>query len=203
MAIRPSQGCKQHRHNSSYIHIQISASPLLMERYNHVIHVIFILLNWLSETSGNCGAQQYYCRPEYSSETWVPACENLHKSTRFLIQCRVQECLKQVHLFMASWGPLAAELRRCETPLHPLTLVVKHRGKSNALHSHASTPHHMFLSDVKQGDKRLTYLINSPTQSSINISQMSPNWFAVPLSEHGFQKLQSEITSVICAGKFR
>lgn len=85
----------------------------------------------------------------------------LGKSTRLLPQCCVQACLRWVHLFMNSWGPSAVVLRRCDTPLHPSTLAVKHLAKSNALHSLTSNLHHI-LSDVKQGDKRLTYLISSP-----------------------------------------
>lgn len=142
-----------------------SRSQLLLCWCSNIIksHMWFLYpLIDLSVTAGNCGAQQYHCCAEHSSDTWVPTCKNLHKSTRFRAQCCVQDCLRQVHLFMASRGPLAAELGMCETPLHPLTLAVEHQGKSNALHSHASTLHHMFLSDVKQGDKRLPYLINSP-----------------------------------------
>lgn len=179
-----------------------SRSQLLPCRWSHIIksHMWFLYsFIDLSVTSGNCGAQQYY-----SSETWVPTCKNLHKSTRFQPQCCVQGCLWQVHLFMASWGPLAAELRRCETPLHPLTLAVKHQGESNALHIHASTLYHMFLSDAKQGDKRLTYLINSPHRApSTSARWAQTDLRCLCLDTVGFQKLQSEITSLICAGKFR
>lgn len=157
----------------------------------------------LSVTSGNCGAQQYYCCAECSSEMWVSTRKSLYKSTRFLAQCCVQNSLRQVHLFMASWGPLAAELR-CETPLHPLTLAVKHHGKSNALHRHASTLHHMFLSEVKQWDKRLAYLINSPHRApSTSARWAQTDLQCVCLNTVGLQKLQSEIRSLICTGKFR
>lgn len=157
-----------------------SRSQLLLCWWSHIIKshmwLLYFLID-LSVISGNCGAQQYY-----SSETWVPTCKNLHKSTRFLPQCCVQGCLRQVHLFMASWGPLAAELRRCETPLHPLTLAVKIKCSSYP-HKH-SLPHVSFRCKAGRQETDISYQLS--TQSSINISQMSPNWFAVPLFGHSW-----------------
>lgn len=143
--------------------------------------------------SGNCGAQQYYS-VQNTHQTLVSACKNsldvfstqvgIH---RLLPQCCVHACLTWVHLFMNSWGPSAALLRRCDKPLLNSTLAVKHLGKSNALHSLPSYLHHM-LSDVKQGGKRMTYLISSPQRvpSTAGRTGDESKWVAAYVFEHGW-----------------